>query len=279
MRLNRQVSPFELLGVKVDASDEEVRQAFRKIAIRYHPDRNPSKEAEEEFKRIQTAYSLIKDKASRQKVARMLQMRHDSMRFEEGLGQKELDRRFQATNEATKDFKRKHDIRDNFFLEALHWLISSMTLSRLPFKAIVFIPLMLLMHWFRTFGNITGSVIFDAAWQGILGALLVELFITISHVQNRYLMRLILNRSVTYFILIPALLLLFTTADRGTLVLTTAGMNVDIVRSLSVVSITFSLYAWFVFVFLFQKQNQHWETLLVWIGVISAMYFIFYVMA
>ena len=53
--------PFSLLGLRRTASLEEVRRAYRRLAMRWHPDRNPSAAAESEFKRIKAAYELILD--------------------------------------------------------------------------------------------------------------------------------------------------------------------------------------------------------------------------
>ena len=59
---------YEVLGVKKDASDDEIKKAFRKLAIKYHPDKNPgNKEAEEKFKEANEAYSVLSDKTKRQR--------------------------------------------------------------------------------------------------------------------------------------------------------------------------------------------------------------------
>lgn len=43
---------YSVLGVKRDASTKDIKRAFRKLAIKYHPDKNKEKEAEEKFKEI-----------------------------------------------------------------------------------------------------------------------------------------------------------------------------------------------------------------------------------
>ena len=58
---------YEVLGVNKDASEDEIKKAYRKLAIKYHPDRNPgSKEAEEKFKEAAEAYDVLHDPKKRQ---------------------------------------------------------------------------------------------------------------------------------------------------------------------------------------------------------------------
>ncbi|MDD5541580.1 MAG: molecular chaperone DnaJ [Acidobacteriia bacterium] len=53
---------YEVLGVGRDASDQTIKSAYRKMAMRYHPDKNPgNKEAEENFKEAAEAYSVLSD--------------------------------------------------------------------------------------------------------------------------------------------------------------------------------------------------------------------------
>ena len=62
---------YELLGVSRDASEAEIKRAYRQRALQYHPDRNPNnKEAEERFKEISEAYAVLSDQDRRRQYDR-----------------------------------------------------------------------------------------------------------------------------------------------------------------------------------------------------------------
>ncbi len=58
---------YEILGVKREASDAEIKSAYRKLARKFHPDVNKTKEAEAKFKDINEAYEVLGDKQKRQR--------------------------------------------------------------------------------------------------------------------------------------------------------------------------------------------------------------------
>ena len=58
---------YEILGVSRDADQAAIKSAYRKLARKYHPDVNKTKEAEEKFKEINEAYEVLSDAEKRTK--------------------------------------------------------------------------------------------------------------------------------------------------------------------------------------------------------------------
>ena len=63
---------YDILGVTEKAGAEEIKKVYRKLAQKYHPDRNPDKpDAEERFKEVQEAYDVLSDIQKRKQYDRM----------------------------------------------------------------------------------------------------------------------------------------------------------------------------------------------------------------
>ncbi len=62
-------NPYEVFGLTPDATDEEIHKRYRKLAMQYHPDRNPGDDkAVEMFKKVSTAYETLSDPVKRSRV-------------------------------------------------------------------------------------------------------------------------------------------------------------------------------------------------------------------
>jgi molecular chaperone DnaJ len=69
--LNNKRDYYEVLGISREASDQEIKSSYRKLALKYHPDKNPGdKSAEENFKEAAEAYSVLSDPEKRSRYDR-----------------------------------------------------------------------------------------------------------------------------------------------------------------------------------------------------------------
>lgn len=73
---------YDILGVTKSATADEIKRAYRKLALQYHPDRNKTKEAEEKFKEVTKAYEVLSNEEKRKSYD---QFGHAA--FEQGAGQ------------------------------------------------------------------------------------------------------------------------------------------------------------------------------------------------
>ena len=69
---------YDILGVEKTADETQIKKAYRKLAIKFHPDKNKAKSAEEAFKKVNQAFSVLSDKSKRKN--------YDKFGAEEGLG-------------------------------------------------------------------------------------------------------------------------------------------------------------------------------------------------
>jgi len=74
---------YQVLGVSKEVSHEEIKKAFRGLALRYHPDRNPQsqKQAEEKFKEINEAYEVLGDEHKRRQYDYLLALTQHRQKF------------------------------------------------------------------------------------------------------------------------------------------------------------------------------------------------------
>ena len=103
---------YEVLGVARDATEDDIRKRFRKLAMEWHPDRNPGNpESEGKFKEINEAYQVLSDPEKRRKYDRS---GHSGLQTSHGMESSSFDMESILKRMGRTDFRRILDLRDLF---------------------------------------------------------------------------------------------------------------------------------------------------------------------
>ncbi len=98
---------YDVLGVPRTASDHDIKEAYRRLAFEYHPDRNHSAEAEERFKDISEAYSVLSDPQKRTLYDALWRREYDdpseAVRYEQREAAKQHTRNYEAYRSAHRE--------------------------------------------------------------------------------------------------------------------------------------------------------------------------------
>lgn len=116
--LEEEIDLYALLGVEISSDAKSIQRAYRKTALLYHPDKNPSKEAEEKFHQLSIALETLTDEDLRKKYDQLLNARFDKIRKREELSAER--RKFQddlLRREQEYEASKKHQ-RENVNVEA-----------------------------------------------------------------------------------------------------------------------------------------------------------------
>ena len=95
---------YEILGISRNSNKETIKRAFRKLALKYHPDRNSSKDTEAHFKRINEAYQTLNDDYKRSIYDKRYKSQNDTKHTNSGFSSNQS---YKNTNQKPQTYKPK----------------------------------------------------------------------------------------------------------------------------------------------------------------------------
>lgn len=285
MRIERNNSPFSILEVSEDCDDSDVKLAYRRLAMRYHPDRNKEAGAERHFKRLQMAYQLLRTQSSRNMVLNIMNLGGEGDPVAGGYGGSQWRK---AGHKAYKpddfSYTASHShgsqgLRSLLVNLGYQTILQAMMLTRaerLPLHSLVLVPAALFFAGLHADGEmLEPRKVGLALALGIGGATLSDFLVQFVTFTNRYHMRNRLNNVIGFVSIISASMLILSIDLNGVMLLPTMlGIDPDLLRRLSFLVLGSAIYLWFFFCFLFQSSHRNLETVLVWLWVAYLEYFL-----
>ena len=113
---------YEILGVNHDATKEEIKKAYRKLALQYHPDKNKSPDAHEKFIEINEAYLLLYDNEARAKYDREFKSYHKKESADKSENKEEIFEDFDL-NDWSKKAKKQAEQYSKMSYESFYNLV------------------------------------------------------------------------------------------------------------------------------------------------------------
>ena len=284
MSLDLRNSPFVILGVSEDATDDEIKHAYRRLALRYHPDRSKEKEAEQKFKRTQLCYQLLKTPQSRDAIKQILQLyRSQGKASSVPLG----SRTFAYSGKAyvNQGLGWRFNLR-RLWYELKLGLSITFRIEHVPVKMLLFVPAMLVAHsYHNAWDELRLTQALLALIQGFIGAWIADLVTQFVMKHERWYMRTLVDRIYVYWLLGVAFLLISLAWLHGT------GVGIGIRESIeSVLHFELSVLwdialiillcvtaAWFTFCFMFNnKYHPFWEASLICVLIAGIEYLVLF---
>lgn len=164
--MNTQSDFYQILNVKKNASKEEIKQSYKKLVLKYHPDKNRSKNAPEMFRKIQIAYETLSNETKRKQYDSF-----DSMNNANGLKNifmmyqeliVEICEKYELTNEEKEEIIGLFDPKD--FEEELNRNDINAANNKLSYKIFEYIPRFMARRTFNNYPFLKSTLGYISSW-------------------------------------------------------------------------------------------------------------------